>query len=252
MRRASDLGQMVLSEMKERRPLPEDWVDLPPSEFVARWYGEHYQCCTYCNAAGFSQKFMHRSIERNRGAELHFGRVLEIGANQGEHLQYVRHTFDSYLLTDIRRCTGLPGRSDLHDRISFLQEDATSLSFADDTFDRVLCSCVLHHVSDPESAISELRRVLKSGGCADLFVSSDPGFLFRVGRYLGPVREAKQLGLDGVKRLVDARDHRNHVASLIRLIRHVFRNDTIIELSHPVRYLSWNLSFWRTFHITKA
>ena len=94
--------------------------------------------------------------------------------------------------------------------------------------------------------------MLKPGGSADIFLSSDPGFLFRFGRYMGPVREAKKLGLDGVKRLVDARDHRNHVAGLTRLIRHVYRNDTICEKSYPVRYMSWNLSFWKIFHIIKV
>ena len=84
------------------------------------------------------------------------------------------------------------------------------------------------------------------------FLSSDPGFAFRLGRYIGPVREAKKLGLDGVKRLVDARDHRNHVAGLTRLIRHVFRNGSIHEQSYPIRYVSWNLSFWKIFHITRA
>jgi hypothetical protein len=97
----------------------------------------------------------------------------------------------------------------------------------------------------------ELRRVLKQNGSADLFVSSDPGFLFRLGRYLGPVREAKKMNLDGVKRLLDARDHRNHVAGLTRLIRHVFRDDDLKEQSYPFPFMSWNLSFWKVFHIIK-
>ena len=253
MRIADRLESMVLSAMKERRRLPANWVDLSPADFVSKWYSEQYQSCTYCNAAGFSQKFMHRSIELGHQSDIHFGDVLEIGANRGEHLQYVRHTFDRYFLTDlqIHDHSVLPDEES-RDGIIFQQEDATRLSFRDQSFDRVLCSCVLHHVSDVESTLIELRRVLKNGGHADLFLSSDPGFLFRLGRYLGPVREAKKLGLDGVKRLVDARDHRNHVASVTRLIRHVFRDDRIVERSYPVRYMSWNMSFWKTFKISKS
>ena len=233
-------------------PLPNNWVDLSPTEFVSKWYNEQYQFCTYCNAAGFSQKFMHRSIERKHDDGVHFEDVLEIGANRGEHLQYVRHTFNSYYLTDIQAFdrSVLP-RTEQRSGLIFQQEDATRLSFSDGTFNRVLCSCVLHHVSNAESALLELRRVLKAGGSADIFLSSDPGLVFRLGRYVGPVREARKLGLDGVKRLVDARDHRNHVAGLTRLIRHVFRGDTILERSYPVRYMSWNLRFWKIFHIVK-
>ena len=239
--------------MKEKKPLPNNWVDLSPTNFVSKWYSEQYQSCTYCNAAGFSQRFMHRSIEQNHKENVHFDSVLEIGANRGEHLEYVRHTFDSFFLTDIEAYdkSVLPD-TEMRTGLVFQREDATRLSFKDQTFNRVSCSCVLHHVSDAESALTELRRVLKNGGSADIFLSSDPGFLFRLGRYIGPVREAKKLGLDGVKRLVDARDHRNHVAGLTRLIRHVFRNDSIREQSYPVRYMSWNLSFWKIFHIVKT
>ena len=239
--------------MKEKKPLPDTWVDLSSTDFVSKWYNEQYQTCTYCNAAGFSQRFMHRSLEQNHSERSHFEKVLEIGANRGEHLEYVRHTFDTYFLTDIQKFdkSVLPS-TESRSGLVFQKEDATQLSFRDESFNRVLCSCVLHHVNDAESALNELRRVLKPGGSADIFLSSDPGFLFRLGRYIGPVREAKKLGLDGVKRLVDARDHRNHVAGLTRLIRHVYRNDTICEKSYPVRYMSWNLSFWKIFHIEKA
>ena len=196
---------------------------------------------------------MHRSMEQNHRENVHFESVLEIGANRGEHLGYVRHSFDSYFLTDIQAYdrSVLPS-TEIRSGLVFQKEDATHLTFKDQIFNRVLCSCVLHHVSDAESALTELRRVLKNGGSADIFLSSDPGFLFRLGRYIGPVREAKKLGLDGVKRLVDARDHRNHVAGLTRLIRHVFRDDMISEKSYPVRYMSWNLSFWKMFHIVKT
>jgi ubiquinone/menaquinone biosynthesis C-methylase UbiE len=239
--------------MKEKKPLPTNWVDLSPGDFVSKWYTEQYQSCTYCNAAGFSQRFMHRSLERKHTETTHLERVLEIGANRGEHLAYVRHTFGTYYLTDIQAYekSVLP-KTELRTGLVFQKEDATCLSFNNETFNRVLCSCVLHHVSDAETALTELRRVLTCGGSADIFLSSDPGFLFRLGRYLGPVREAKKLGLDGVKRLVDARDHRNHVAGLTRLIRHVFRNDLISERSYPVRFMSWNLSFWKIFNIVKS
>ena len=42
--------------------------------------------------------------------------------------------------------------------------DGTRLPFADDTFDRIICSEVMEHIPDDAAAASELARVLKPGG----------------------------------------------------------------------------------------
>jgi ubiquinone/menaquinone biosynthesis C-methylase UbiE len=48
--------------------------------------------------------------------------------------------------------------------IKLQRENILRLSFADETFDYVLCWGVLMHIPDVEQAISELDRVLKKGG----------------------------------------------------------------------------------------
>lgn len=45
-----------------------------------------------------------------------------------------------------------------------IQGDALALPFADRTFDRIIASEVLEHISDDDGAIVELMRVLKPGG----------------------------------------------------------------------------------------
>lgn len=52
----------------------------------------------------------------------------------------------------------------LSTKIRLQQEDLTSMSFKDGTFDNVLCWGVLMHIPDAEKALSELVRVLKPGG----------------------------------------------------------------------------------------
>jgi len=48
--------------------------------------------------------------------------------------------------------------------------DVTSLRYADESFDLILCNHVLEHVPDDLKAMVEMRRVLKPGGIALLSV----------------------------------------------------------------------------------
>lgn len=51
--------------------------------------------------------------------------------------------------------------------------DITSMAFADDSFDVILCSHVLEHIPDDASALAGLHRVLRPGGWAMLQVPLD-------------------------------------------------------------------------------
>lgn len=65
----------------------------------------------------------------------------------------------------------------LNPRPSLVQADAEALPFAAASFDRVLCTGVLYHVSSCVRALLEMRRVLRAGGRA--IVSSNGAFAMR-------------------------------------------------------------------------
>jgi hypothetical protein len=46
--------------------------------------------------------------------------------------------------------------------------DVTAIPFPDESFDLIICNHVLEHVGDDRAALSEMRRVLRPGGCAVL------------------------------------------------------------------------------------
>lgn len=94
--------------------------------------------------------------------------ILEIGTGRGEHFNFVRNDFKEYVLSDISSW----GRSEIEEilqtdvRTSFKLENIENLTFSDNTFDRVIVSCVLIHVDQPFLALEELKRVTKKGGAS--------------------------------------------------------------------------------------
>jgi ubiquinone/menaquinone biosynthesis C-methylase UbiE len=50
-------------------------------------------------------------------------------------------------------------------RFRFALVDAQAIPYEDETFDAVIASHMLYHVPDRRKALSEIRRVLKRGGC---------------------------------------------------------------------------------------
>ncbi len=79
------------------------------------------------------------------------------------------------------------------EKITLQRENLLSLSFADETFDCILCWGVLMHIPEVEVAMAELVRVLKPGGRLVIsegnMHSLESRILLRVKRMLGKLKE---------------------------------------------------------------
>src|SRR5215213_7241660 len=64
--------------------------------------------------------------------------------------------------------------ADLHDPTVNVRMDVTDIDFPEESFDVILCSHVLEHVSDDQRAMREFRRILRRDGWALINVPSDP------------------------------------------------------------------------------
>lgn len=75
-----------------------------------------------------------------------YGKILDVGCGKFPHLGATTIDFDDKYEPDI---------------VANVNE---KIPLPDNTFDTVILNCTLEHLYDPKQAISECRRVLKSGG----------------------------------------------------------------------------------------
>lgn len=215
-------------------------------QIIGDWYAANYNDIASTADGSFVTRYMHGGLERRHGATEHFSRVLEVGANRAEHLGYVRHGYDAYVLTDLEEPeVDAAVRAD--GRVEVGAADVTALPYADESFDRVVSTCVLHHVDSPLQAALEMRRVTRTGGCVSVLMPTDPGLAYRLGKALTSGRRARRRGLGHLHDLVSALDHRNHFRSIRVQLEHVFRDDAPTVRWYPWRFPSVEVNAFVVF-----
>ena len=172
--------------------------------------------------------------------------ILEVGANLGEHLTFVDSKFKKYVLSDYRD-TGYISKDP---KVMFTKADVHKLPFEDAEFDRVIATCLLHHLDKPIDALFEMNRVVKPGGSISISLPCDPGVFYRASKSLGPSREWKKKNL-GDPKFFHYSQHRNHYPALLSYIKEVFAEDHISLKNWPLNIPSWNLNLFSVVQIQK-
>ena len=78
----------------------------------------------------------------------------------------------------------------------FQKGDAQSLPFPDSTFDSVVCGFGIIHVPDPQKALSEMYRVLKTGGRVAVSVWEAPNANNGFGLLFGSIKANADMSVD--------------------------------------------------------
>lgn len=205
------------------------------------------------SASGFVTRLTHRWMELNRRHDAGGGVVLEVGAGEGQHLRFVCDSYDKYYLTDsspqaVDRAKSIHAANQ---RVVALQLDAHNLlGFGGLGVhpSRLVASCVLMHLSEPEMALVEWRRVVCANGRITIYVPNEDGVLFRLARKLTTERWVKKSGFKGYGLLL-AREHPYSSRKLEVLIDYVFRQDSIKKRRFPFYFGPLSFALFTVYEV---
>lgn len=187
----------------------------------------------------------HRLAERRFKNSDYFSKVLEIGAGTDEHFSFVRHSFDQYILSDIDDKALDVARhklkNNLGKRLVFEVQSGERLAYADSSVDRLIATHVLEHIYQPHLALKDWMRVVRNAGVLSILIPTDPGVAWRLGRHLGPRKNAIAQGI--AYDYVMAREHVNSCNNLIALLRHYFPDRCEAWWPLPIPSIDLNLFF---------
>lgn len=216
------------------------------------FYGTDYTAVHRRGIQGWGNSFVDQQVEK-LAARAPGQRVMELGASSGEHLAFIGapHEWQSYVALDLLPALTDPTLADRlgqSARVRFVSGDAGRMPFATDAFDLVISTCLFAHLSDPEAAFEETRRVVRPGGQIVIGLPCDPGMLNRAIKLVVTYPRLRKAGV-GDPRLKYAREHVNPVGSLLALANHVFQSDRIRVRYHPFQVRSWNANLLATIDV---
>jgi len=169
-----------------------------------------------------TNKAGHRQVERLLDKGRNFDIVLEVGAGTGFHLNFVRHTYQKYYLTDKspEMISLAKKKHGVRSNLKYEIQDASNLDYPDASFDRLISIYNLEHIPFPHQVLKEWMRVVKPGGVISISFPLDGGVAWRLGRFMTTRRSFAKLGLN--LDYIIAREHINPGYNLVSLINYYF------------------------------
>jgi ubiquinone/menaquinone biosynthesis C-methylase UbiE len=157
------------------------------------YYESDYNRVIGTGSVGYLYRLYHKWLERKTNEFYQI--VLEVGSGGGEHFEFISHQFDAYHEVDIRnnyvvKSIDKSGRQKVYG-------DAEFLDYVENgQVDRLIATCILTHLSNPERALIEWRRVVGEKGRIDIYVPCEPGVLLQLAQAITTKRRVSKLGIE--------------------------------------------------------
>lgn len=125
-----------------------------------------------------SQKSIYDYIYKEISAAASAKNVLELATGPGMIAKHIASSAKSVTATDFApKMIEAAKKGSVPENVSFEVADATNLRYQSDSFDLVVIANALHIIPEPEKALAEIDRVLKSNGTliAPNFIEREKG-----------------------------------------------------------------------------
>ena len=213
--------------------------------------GKKYNSYQETGSVGFMMKICHLGLEKIKALQNLNNRsiILEIGAGTSPQINYIKHEYKKYrfLENSIFAVKFLKKKFKSNNKIGFKYYDGKKLPFKKASFDRIIISHVLEHIPNPEPFLDQMFYILKKGGILSIALPSDPGLLWRFGRFflrLTKVKSKLGLSLDEYDYMI-ANEHVNSIFNLISIIKYKYKKNILKESYLPfhIKLLDLNLFY---------
>lgn len=211
------------------------------TEFKDFYTGNNYNQHMYSGLIGYFMTLSHKRMEKSTKKK---NRVLEIGPGTHPHIDYLKHEFDEYYVVD--KISELSDFYKNFKNIKFVHQTNDKLPFPDNYFDRIIISHCLEHIVYPEDVLLDIYSKLKKGGSATISLPTDPGIMWRTGKYISAnflIGKNYKFTKEDYYYFT-AKDHVNSIFSLIPIIKKNF-NKINFERFEPFKLpvLDFNLFY---------
>jgi len=191
---------------------------------------------------GIVDEFNHRYVVKN--APRNFSRTLEIGAGNGEHLNYEKLDVaqrSNYFAVDIRNNMIIELRKKFPDVNSFVGDCQQRMDFEDAYFDRVLAIHVLEHLPDLPSAVKEMHRLCdKSRGVLSVVIPCEGSLAYTLARRISAQRIFEKRYKQSYKWFIE-REHINLPHEIFEELSKYFDVQAASYFPIPMRFEFCNL-----------
>ena len=120
-----------------------------------------YKSHAYEGLMGFFMKICHKNLEKYNFPK-NISKVLEIGAGDAPHIEYIKHSFDEYHILETSDYA--VGQNFDNSKIKISKYDGKKIPYPNETFDRIIISHCLEHIPQPESFLLQTFDKLKKNG----------------------------------------------------------------------------------------